>query len=201
MRPILRSLLMLILTPLAPLMAQATWHLTLERGMTTFSAEAHDSSTTDRVHLRPWHPTLYALRLTRESGRIGLGLGLGYASAPIAGNIDDFVLLFGDRERLFEIAPEVRYRVGTTSSGAALRFHLGPVIDLWTPDGADTRTVLGAVGGATLTMPLGARWSVDVRTDVGITGATVTAEEASPEVIRASTVRRGRLALGITRRL
>ncbi len=201
MRPTTCILLLLTLVPGGNATAQASWHLTFERAATTFSAEAHDSSTTDRVHIRPWHPTIYSLRLIRQAGRLGIGVGIGYSSAAVAGNIGDFVLQLGDRERLVELAPELRYRLGATATGASWILHAGPLLDIWTPEGGDGRTVWGAAAGATLAIPIGTRWAVDVRTDFGITAATVTEAETSAELIRENSVRRGRLALGITRRL
>ena len=185
----------------ATLSAQADWRLTLDLGATRFSAQVHDSSSTDRVFVRPWRPTMYTARVTRETGRLGLGLGLGYAKAPVAGNIDDFVLMLGDEERLIEIAPELRYLVGTTTSGAALRLHFGPVLDIWTPDGAETRSAWGALGGASLELPLAGAWGVEIRADLAVTQSNITDEETSAEIIREPTLRRGRLALGVTRRL
>lgn len=180
--------------------AQAGWHLTLERGSTTFSAAAHDTSA-DQVQVRPWHPATYTFRLVRESRRLGFGVALTYSNGPVAANIDDFVLLPGDTQLLIELAPELRYPLIAASSGVTLRIHVGPVVDIWTPSGDDTRTVFGGLGGLTMSFPIAGRWQADLRADVAVTGSNVTKDEASDGIVREPTMRRGRLGIGITKRL
>jgi hypothetical protein len=183
-----------------PVRAQAEWRLTLEAGATTFSSAAHDTST-PAVHLRPWRPTTFSLRATRDHGRLGFGVTLGVSNGPLGVNIEDFVLLDGSRLLLFELSPEVRYRLAATGGGESLHLSAGPILDFWTPEGDDPRTAFGGIGGLTLSLPLAGDWLVDVRGDLAVTGSLLTEEEETPALTRESTMRRGRLALGITRKL
>jgi hypothetical protein len=180
--------------------AQAEWRLTFDVGATTFSSAAHDTST-PAVHLRPWHPTTFSLRATRDAGALGFGVTLGVSNGPLGANIEDFVLLDGGNMLLIELSPEVRYRLATTAGGAALHLSAGPLFDLWTPQGDETRAVWGGIGGLTLSLPLAGSWLVDVRGDLAVTGSLLTEEEETPSLTRENTMRRGRLALGLSTRL
>lgn len=183
-----------------PLAAQGAWTLTLDRGATSFSSTAHDTSSPP-VRLVPWHPTLYTLRLERRWGRSGLGVGISYGAGVLAGRVEDVVVIPGLSLDLAELAPEVSRALVTTSRGATLRVQAGPLMDLWIPSGEDIRATFGGAAGATLVLPLSARWEVAVRGDIAVTSGEVTPGEASAEIIRARTLRRGRLGLGITRHL
>ncbi len=180
------------------LAAQERWTLTIERGFTSYSMAAHDTST-PQVRVLPWHPAVYTVRLAREGGRIGVAVSLGAAGGELAGTSEDVVVLPGAGLGLLEVAPEMRLRLTTLATGAELVAHAGPVLDLWLPEGDDARAAYGGIAGATLLAPITRRWKVSIRTDVTITGSEVTKAETSDALIRARTMRRGRLALGITR--
>lgn len=192
---------MLIATVTAgPVAAQAEWRLTLDVGATSFSSAAHDTSD-PAVNLRPWRPTTFSLRATRDVGKIGFGVTLGLSNGPLGANIDDFVLLDGGNALLIEFAPELRYRMVSSRSGVSLHLSAGPLVDAWSPQGADPRTTFGGIGGLTLSLPLAGEWLVDIRGDLAVTGSLLTEEEETPALIRESTMRRGRVALGVTKRL
>lgn len=191
---------MLVLFAPTTMVAQARWSLGVEVGGTTYSAAAHDTSV-DQVHLRPGYPTIYTVRLARESDRFGVALGVGFASSEWAVNIDDFRILTGDGLALFEIAPEVSARIARTSAGATLRVHTGPIFDVWVPSGEDPRQRLGAQLGLALALPLAQAWKVTIRSDMALSRSFLNEDEESAAVRRDGTMRRGRLALGITRRL
>lgn len=191
-------LLWLFLAP--PAAAQAKWTLTLERGWTTYSSAVHDTAS-EPAHLRPWRPAVYSLRLARESGRWELALGGGIALGQWGVNIGDFVVLPDESLHLYEIAPELGMRIGATATGVVARLHLGPVLAIWVPSGEDPRQRLGAQAGGSLAFPLGAKWSASARADLALSRSLVNKDEETDDLTRASTMRRGRLALGITRRL
>jgi hypothetical protein len=148
--------------------AQARWSATLERGFTSYSESAHDTSSPP-VRLVPWHPAVYTLRIARDGRRWGLGLSLGYAHGELAGTQGGVVILPGSDYHVFEVAPEIRARIATTSAGATVRVQAGPISDLWFPQGDDVRSTFGGLIGATLSLPLADRWEVAVRTDLAVT--------------------------------
>src|ERR1041384_3153450 len=180
--------------------AQTSWSATFEVGKAVFSSAARDSGA-DPAHIRPWHPTLLPLRLARRGERIGFGLALGYAGGQEAVNFGDFVVLPGTDLGLLEIAPEIDGAVRTPGAGAALRWHLGPILDFWWPSGADPRVRAGAEAGGSLSFPLTERWRFDVRGDLAMTASYLNPDEATDGLRREHTMRRGRLGLGITRQL
>jgi hypothetical protein len=182
------------------LVGQGHWTLTVERGWTTYSSASHDTSASP-VHLRPWRPAVYSIRVAHGSGRFGLAIGAGVAFGEWGVNIEDFVLLPDESLQLIEIAPEVNIRLATSALGTVLRLHAGPLLDLWKPSGEDPRQRLGAQAGATLSVPFASRWALDVRGDVAVSRSLMNEDEESAAITRESTMRRGRLALGITRRL
>lgn len=194
--------LLLVTALLVPchLAGQGTWMLTAERGWTTYSSAAHDTSS-EPVHLRAWHPAVYSLRLAREYDRFGIGIAAGIALGQWGVTIGDFVVLPDESLRLIEIAPELSLKVATNPTGVALRVHAGPVLDIWTPTGEDPRQRIGAQVGASLAIPVGERWSATLRTDVALSRSLMNVEEQTAEITRESSMRRGRLALGLTRRL
>lgn len=182
------------------LAAQGAWSGTFEVGKATFSSAARDTSA-DPVHLRPWHPTLFTLRLSRQGSRLGVALALSYSGGQEGVNIGEFVVLPGTDLRLIEFAPELSGRVTTSRVGAELRWHAGPLLDTWWPSGGDPRTRAGAQVGATFSLPMTDRWRFDLRGDLAATGSYLTAEESTGGIHRDHTMRRGRLGLGLTRRL
>jgi hypothetical protein len=182
------------------LAAQGRWSLGFERGFTTFSETAHDTSSPP-VQVIPWHLASYTLRLSRDGERLGLAFALTAAGGQLAGKAEDIVILPGANLLLLEFAPELRWRLGRTSSGGSFTAHTGPVIDLWAPEGDDVRAAYGGTAGLTLSLPLTRRWEVAIRSDLAITGSETTPEETSDQIKRARTMRRGRLAFGITRLL
>lgn len=179
---------------------QARWTLTAELGATTFSSAAHDTSSPP-FQLRAFRPISYSLRLTREGRRVGMALGLSYLPSALAGTVEEIAFVQGGQLELFEIAPEVRWILGTTSAGATVVLHTGPIVDVWGVAGGERRLRAGGSVGATLALPLTERWRFDVRSDLALTRSFLTAEEEAPDLTRTKSMRRARLALGLARRL
>lgn len=195
-------LLTLTLCTLAvrPLYAQAAWTGAFELGKATYSSAATDSGS-DPAHLRPWHPTLFTLRVAREGAGLGLGVAVSFASGQEGVNVDDFVVLPGSSLRLLEFAPELRGPLLVTRRDATLRWHAGPIIDFWWPSGVDPRRRIGGVAGLTLALPMTEAWRITLRGDLALTSSYLTPAEASGSLHRDHTMRRARLAIGIARHL
>ncbi len=194
------TLVICLMTLRGALSAQGRWSVTIERGFTTYSTAAHDTST-PQVRVLPWHPAVYTVRVARAGERLGVALGASLAGGELAGTSAEIVVLPGAGLTLIELAPELSLRTTTTATGAQVVAHAGPVLDLWFPQGDDPRSAYGGMAGVTVFAPLTRRWHVSVRADLAITGSEVTRAEASNGIIRAKTMRRSRLALGITRTL
>jgi hypothetical protein len=67
--------------------------------------------------------------------------------------------------------------------------------------GEDPRSRLGALLGTVVELPLTERWRVDLRADLTLTRSWMRPEDEDAAITRESSMRRGRLALGITRKL
>jgi hypothetical protein len=183
-----------------PLAAQHQWRLGIEVGATTFSPAVHDTSS-PTVYLRPWHPTSYALRLTRTGEKIGYGIGMSLFNGPVGANIEDFVMLQGPKVGGFELAPEVRWRFARTGTGATFELGGGPVWTLYATDGYDPVSRFGGQGALTLSLPLGDAFRVDLRGDLTGTGTIAPDDTETDEVRHEDVMWRGRLALGLSTRL
>lgn len=182
------------------LSAQHRWTMTIERGFSTYSMAAHDTST-PQIRVGPWHPATYTVRVSHDGAGIGYGVALAVANGKVGATVDGSVFVPSPGLLLLELAPELRRRLTISPSGATLIGHLGPVLDVWAPQGDDVRTAYGAMGGMTLDLPISGRWSAAIRADLTVTGSEATKAEESDAIKRAKTMRRGRLALGITRTL
>lgn len=198
MRSLLTGVLLLCLAPAA--VAQTRWTLTGEMGANRFSRAAHDSSS-PAVSIGAWHATSYTFRLARGDDVRTLALSAGFTSSPFGAWIDNVAVIQGGELALFEFGLSYGRRVIHSGRGAALRLEGGPVLHVWTMSGEDPRTRLGALLGAVVELPVTERWRVDLRTDLTLTKSWMRPEDEDDEITRESSMRRGRLALGITRRL
>lgn len=193
-------LLVGLLLGTAPLDAQVRWRLGAEFGATTFSSAVHDTATSTS-HLRPWHPNSLTLRLVREGGSIGFGLGATLIAGQVATSIEEFVLIPGDEVSIAEIAPEIRWRFASTSTGATATLSGGPVWDLFATSGYDPVSRFGGQAGVTLSLPLGSALNVDLRGDLTATGSQYPNDVENGEIELDDVMWRGRFGVGLSARL
>lgn len=198
MRRLLTGVLLLCAAP--QVAAQTRWTLTGELGTNRFSRAAHDSSTPP-VSLGAWRATSYTLRLARAEAERSVALSAGLTSSPFAAWIDNVAVVQGGELALYEFGLTYGRRVLRSGRGAALRLEAGPVLHIWTMSGEDPRARLGAQLGTVLELPMTERWRVDLRGDLTLTRSWMRPEDEEGGITRESTMRRGRLGLGITRRL
>ncbi len=153
-----------------PLAAQ--WSVAVEVGSAAFTGSSTDTSTMhSSASLRPYHATTLLVRLERQWGRAGLGVGVLYGSPGVAVETADIVALEKGVLTVREIAPELAVLLAHSTSGVALRAHAGAIIDFWSPKGAGRRTRAGAQAGLSLACPLGSRVSGLVRAGVALMGS------------------------------
>lgn len=190
-----------VLGAVAPrLAAQDRWTMTLEAGQAIYSRAAHDTGTPP-VSVHVWRPTLFTLRVARQLGRFSAAIGVTYGKSGLGGSIEELTVVQRGQFEIGEVAPELGVQLFRTSTSAELRLHAGPVWDLWGPAGYEFRTRIGGMGGVTLALPLMAGWRVDLRGDLAVTGSYLNKADETPDVHRDAIMRRGRIALGVTRRL
>ena len=178
-----------LLTVTVPRLA-AQWGVELELAASHFSGTARDSSALGPATSGPSHPTTLALRVDRRVGGAGVGLGVLYASVGVTEEGPDFAVVSKHVLTFVELAPEVSWRFARTDSGAGFRIHVGPMVDIWHPDGGTSRTVIGARAALSLEWPITGRAAGAVRTGVAVTGPVFERGDLPPGFERRATWRR-----------
>jgi hypothetical protein len=151
------------------------WAVALELGSDRFWGGSTDNSP-EHLSFRPYRPTTFGLGLERQSGRFGLGIHLSYAGASLALEGGDAVVAVKGIFKIYEVAPELVYRVATLGSGNALRLHAGPLLNVWMVEAEDSQWRVGVHGSVSLRIPLGGRFAGSV-----LAGAALTASPFAPD--------------------
>ncbi len=189
--------LCLAVAPLPRLTAQ--WSVTVEATASYFGGASRDTGA-DPTAIRPHHPISLGLRVDRRFGRLGIGVAAARAAPDmIAENHGGGIVAKGALD-WYEVAPEVAVLLGKRESGAAVRVHAGPLIDIWSPDGADTRTRVGGHAGVSLEWPLSVRFAGSIRAAAAVTGSLFDPGELPPGFERRVMWRRS-VSLGLGYRL
>jgi hypothetical protein len=165
-----RALLALGLALVAPAGLAAQWSVALEATASYYDGASRDTAA-DPISVRPHHATSFGLRLERCFGQVGVGVTAALAGPDVIAENSSAGAVVKDALGLFEIAPEATVLVGRTQSGVAVRFHAGPLLDVWTPEGADARTRVGGHAGLALEWPLSTRFAGSVRAGVALTSS------------------------------
>jgi hypothetical protein len=173
-----RSLVLLCLLACFPGAAFAQWSVRLETGAIAFSGASHDTSgATPPADFRPYHATTVQADVERRWAKWGVAVSVFHGSPGLALESDATAFVAKSLLAFWEIAPEVSLRLARTGGGVAVRAHLGPLFDIWLPDGETSHTRVGAHTGLSLEWPLGARVTGSVRTALALSGSAFTQDE------------------------
>jgi hypothetical protein len=170
----------------APLAAQ--WSVGAEVGMLRFWGTSIDTVTPgDPSRARPSPSTSYAVRVQRQVGRIGLGIGVLYSKGGAGVEqgsvaIDEKGLL-----KLYEVAPEVSFLVAKPGPGGGLRLRVGPMYDRWSLKGGTNPRRVGAHAAVSLDWPLGGRWTGSLEGGAAVSAGVFEEEDLPPEYVRRAT--------------
>src|SRR5436309_9236663 len=167
-----------------------------EIGVARLWGSSRDTSGTT---VGPYRPTTVELRLDRGRGFARVALALLYAKTGIAGEQPGLAVVQYDLASLWEVAPQVSFRLARFGAGVDVRLEAGPAIQLWTVDG-DSRTRVAARTGAALEWPLAGSLTGPLRVSGALSGSVFNAAEPPPEVQRRPTRRFG-VAVGLRYRL
>jgi len=180
----------------------AQWLVEANVATTWFGGASVDTSAGgERLSFRPWRPTSFGLRLERRVAKAGIALQLTYAPAALALAGENAVVTINDFLTLYEAALDFSWRIAQTGTGAGVRAHAGPVLDLWTVSGEDgPRARWGALAALTVEFPLGRRFAGSVRAGGALTPSVFEPGELPPEFVRRA-MRRGSVSLGIRYRV
>src|SRR2546426_4916912 len=190
-------LLGLLLASQARLAAQ--WSLAVEATASYYDGVSRDSGA-DPTAFRPHHPTSVGLRVERRFGRLGVGVGAALASADLIAENSSVGAMLKDALDLFEVAPEVALLLGRAGPGPAVRVHAGPLIDIWSREGEDTRTRAGGQAGLSLEWPVSRRFAGTLRGAAALTSSLFREGELPPGFERRAMWRRS-VSLGLRYRL
>jgi hypothetical protein len=153
----------------APSLA-AQWSVGVDVGMLGFGGSAFDTSgAVDPATIRPSPGRAYGLRVQRQSGAVGVGLGVLYSSTGVGAEGQSVVVEEKDVLKLYEVVPEVLILLARPGAGGALRMHLGPVVDTWSFTGEKDRTRVGAQVGLSLDWPMIGRLTGTFQGGIGLT--------------------------------
>jgi hypothetical protein len=161
------------------LAAQHRWGLALEIARAGFSGQGRSDVLDPETGVHPSSTTIWGLRLDRTGSRVGWSLGLSIATTGVEFESDDASAEARNVLELIEISPQVSVLL-LEPREAALRIHLGPVIDHWSPDGADARTRIGALAALGLAVPFSARFGVEARWEMTLTVSVFVYDELPP---------------------
>ena len=174
----------------------AQWGIAAEIGVARFGGSSRDTSGTT---VGPYRPTTVELRLDRGLGSARVALALLYAKTGIAGEQPGLAVVQYDLASLWEVAPQVSFRLARFGAGVDVRLEAGPAVQLWTVDGA-SRTRVAAQTAAALEWPLAGSLTGSLRVSGVLSGSIFNADEPPPEVERRATRRLG-VAIGARYRL
>ena len=183
----------------APLAAQ--WSAGVEVGMLRFWGTSIDTVTPgDPTRARPSPSTSFSVKVQRDFGRVGVGIGVLYSKG--GAGVENATVAVEEKNliKVYEVAPEVSFRVARLGPGGALRLHVGPSYDRWSlTDGSDTRRI-GARAAVAVDWSLGGRFIGTLQGGAAVSAGVFGREDLPFEFARRATWRRS-VSTGVRLRL
>ena len=176
----------------APSTVSAQWGIAAEIGVARFGGSSRDTSGTT---VGPYRPTTFELRLDRALGPARVAVAVLRARTGIAGERPGLAVVQYDIASLWEIAPQVSFRLARFGVGVDARLEAGPAVQRWDVDGA-SRTRVAARAAAALEWPLARALSGSLRVSGLVSGSVFDAAETPAGVERRATRRLG-VAIGL----
>ena len=168
-----------------PAFSQQRWGLAGEIGMASYSGHAASIDDAPEASGHPSGLRTWGLRVDRNGERVRFGIGIAIASTGIEFENEDASAEVKNLLNLVEISPEVSVVVFRPRE-AALRLHLGGVIERWSPEGDDSRTSIGGMGAISVELPFSSQVGVQVRWQMARTGSMFDGDDLPPEFERES---------------
>jgi hypothetical protein len=179
--------------------ALGQWAVTIEVGAERFWGGSIEN-TPDRRSFRPYQPTSVGVGLERRFGRLGAGLRLRYASAGLALEGPDAVVVARGIFTVYSAAPELVYQITSVGRVNQLRLHLGPLFEVWSIIDEGSQTRVGVQGAVSLGLPLGARFAGSLMAGAALIPSPFEEGQLDPPFERRALWRR-RVAVGLGYRL
>lgn len=184
----MRTCIAMLLALTAPATLAAQWSLTPEVGLTAFSGSARDSG---GLRVGPTRATVIGLRFGRESRASGIGLRILTGSTGFGATDGDLTVIQEHQLRLVEVAGFFYWHVAQIGTASRLGFEAGPVLDVWMPQGASSRSRFGAVAALSWAFPVSPRLDAALRLEGTLTGSLFDQSDLPASAQRRATWRRG----------
>ena len=120
---------------------------------------------------RPYRPTTFGAAVQRYGGRWSAGLRLGYAQASLALEGADALVAAKGIFTVYSAAPEMGIRVGPTKGRQQLWIRAGPLLELWSIMGEDSRARAGAQGAVSFLVPVSGRFTASITAGAAVTSS------------------------------
>jgi len=147
----------------------------------------------------PYRPTTFFFGLQRQSGKVSVGLRLGYFSASLALEGADGLSAVKGVFTVYSALPELTYQFATALANH-LTVHAGPVIEVWSIAGGGSETRVGGQVALSLDIPLAARLMGSARAGLGIIPSPFASGQLDDTVERRLLWRR-QVAVGLSYRI
>ena len=175
------------------------WAVSAEVGSDRFWGGSVERSSARRS-FRPYRPTTFGAGLERQIGPWAFGMRLRYASASLALEGPDAVVAAKGIFTVYNISPEVAYRIASLRSVHPLVLHLGPVLEIWRALSERSQTRLGVHGAVSVGVPLGGRLAGSVSIGAALIPSPFGPNQLNADFDRRALWRR-RFAAGLKYRL
>lgn len=184
----MRTCIAMLLALTAPATVAGQWSLTPEVGLTAFSGSARDSN---GLRVGPTRATVIGLRFGRETRSSGIGLRILTGSSGFGATDGDLSVIQEHQLRLVEIAGFLSWHVAQIGTASRLGVEAGPVLDIWMPEGASSRSRFGAVAAVSWAFPVSPRFDAALRLEGTLTGSLFDQADLPSSAQRRATWRRG----------
>lgn len=154
--------------------AQGQWTIGVEVGSDRFWGSTIETAEPHRS-FRPYRPTTLGAGVERRGQRLGVALHLRYAGASLALEGSDAAVVVKGVFSHYQASPELVYRIATLGSANDLRFHAGPVFELWKTRGEDSQLRAGGQAAVSLRVPMGGRFAASLTAGAAVTGSPLSA--------------------------
>lgn len=191
--PLIALLYILALSTAAPQKAWTQWSVSVAVESDRFWGGSIENAP-ERKSFRPYRPTVIQAGVERRTGSIGFGLRIRYTEASLGLEGEEAVVALKGAFTVVGLAPEVSYQLTTVGPGNRVVVHAGPLIEFWHPIDTDSRTRVGAHGGLSLAVPLGARLALTLGGDLALISSPFEEDELIEGYDRRALWRRGFVA-------
>lgn len=185
----MRTCIAILLVGVATARALAgQWSVAPEVGLVAFAGTSRDSA---GVRIGPTRSTVIGLRFGRETARGGVSLRILTGSTGFGATDGDLTVIQEHQLRLLEVAGVVSWRLRRIGVASGLGLELGPVLDVWMPQGATSHSRIGGEAALSWAFAVTPRLDAALRLEGAVTGSMLDSNDLPASAERKATWRRG----------